>query len=29
MDKPTILYVDDDQFNITLFEFDFKNELKF
>jgi DNA-binding NtrC family response regulator len=26
MDKPTILYVDDDQFNITLFEFNFKNE---
>lgn len=28
MDKPTILYVDDDQFNITLFEFNFKNEFE-
>ena len=28
MEKPTILYVDDDQFNITLFEFNFKNEFK-
>lgn len=26
MERPTILYVDDDQFNITLFEFNFKNE---
>lgn len=26
MTKPTILYVDDDQFNITLFEFNFKSE---
>ena len=25
-DKPTILYVDDDYFNITLFEFNFKNQ---
>ncbi|MEQ8904196.1 response regulator [Ekhidna sp.] len=28
MEKPTILYVDDDQFNITLFEFNFKNEFE-
>lgn len=28
MEKPTILYVDDDHFNITLFEFNFKNEFK-
>ena len=26
LDKPTILYVDDDYFNITLFEFNFKNQ---
>lgn len=26
MKKPTILYVDDDSFNITLFEYNFKNE---
>ena len=24
--RPTILYVDDDYFNITLFEFNFKNQ---
>ena len=28
MEKHTILYVDDDQFNITLFEFNFKNEFE-
>lgn len=26
LDRPTILYVDDDYFNITLFEFNFKNQ---
>ncbi|GAB4251657.1 MAG: hypothetical protein Tsb0034_30570 [Ekhidna sp.] len=26
LDNPTILYVDDDYFNITLFEFNFKNQ---
>ena len=26
LNNPTILYVDDDYFNITLFEFNFKNQ---